>query len=34
MPADLVAFDVDPRADLAVLEHPSLVVLRGRIVSR
>ncbi len=34
MPADLVAFDADPRADLAVLEHPRLVVLRGRIVSR
>jgi hypothetical protein len=33
MPADLVAFDADPRFDLAVLEHPSLVVLRGRIVS-
>jgi imidazolonepropionase-like amidohydrolase len=33
-PADLVAFDADPRTDLAVLEHPSLVVLRGRIVSR
>jgi imidazolonepropionase-like amidohydrolase len=34
MPADLVAFDADPRTDLAVLEHPSLVVLRGRIVGR
>ena len=34
MPADLVAFDADPRSDLAVLEHPSLVVLRGRIVGR
>jgi imidazolonepropionase-like amidohydrolase len=33
-PADVVAFDADPRADLAALEHPSLVVLRGRIVSR
>jgi imidazolonepropionase-like amidohydrolase len=34
MPADLVAFDADPRADLGILQHPSLVVLRGRIVSR
>jgi len=34
MPADLIAFDVDPRADLAVLQHPSLVMLRGRIVGR
>ncbi len=34
MPADLVAFDADPRAGLAVLQHPSLVVLRGRIVGR
>jgi imidazolonepropionase-like amidohydrolase len=33
-PADLVAFDADPRADLAVLERPRLVVLRGRIVDR
>jgi imidazolonepropionase-like amidohydrolase len=34
MPADLVVFDADPRADLDVLQHPSLVVLRGRIVGR
>jgi imidazolonepropionase-like amidohydrolase len=33
-PADLVAFDTDPRSDLSVLERPSLVVLRGRIVGR
>ncbi len=31
-PADLVVFDADPRTDLAVLQHPSHVVLRGRLV--
>ena len=30
--ADLVVFDADPRADIAVLAHPKLVVLRGRVV--
>jgi imidazolonepropionase-like amidohydrolase len=31
-PADLVAFPADPRRDLAVLDEPSRVVLRGRVV--
>ncbi|WP_203566749.1 amidohydrolase family protein [Aestuariimicrobium ganziense] len=31
-PADLVVLDEDPRANLAVLRHPRLVVLRGRVV--
>ena len=31
-PADLVAYDQDPRADLRALAHPRLVVLRGRVV--
>jgi imidazolonepropionase-like amidohydrolase len=31
-PADLVVFDADPRADLAVLSRPRHVVLRGRVV--
>lgn len=31
-PADLVVFDADPRTDLAVLQHPRHVVLRGRLV--
>ena len=30
--ADLVVYQADPRADLAVLAHPSAVVLRGRTV--
>ena len=29
-PADLVAFDADPRQDLSVLRHPRRVILRGR----
>jgi imidazolonepropionase-like amidohydrolase len=29
-PADLVVYDADPRADVGVLGHPRLVVLRGR----
>jgi imidazolonepropionase-like amidohydrolase len=32
--ADLVAYDVDPRAEPGVLRHPRLVVLRGRVVRR
>ena len=32
-PADLVAFDDDPRADLRVLSTPAAVVLRGRRVA-
>lgn len=30
--ADLVVFDADPRTDLAVVRHPKLVILRGRVV--
>jgi imidazolonepropionase-like amidohydrolase len=33
VPADLVAFDADPRRDLTVLARPHLVILRGNIVS-
>jgi len=33
-PADLVVYDDDPRADLRVLAHPRLVVLRGRVRAR
>jgi imidazolonepropionase-like amidohydrolase len=32
-PADLVVYDEDPRAHPAVLTHPRLIVLRGRVVS-
>ncbi|MEV0802334.1 amidohydrolase family protein [Kribbella sp. NPDC050281] len=32
-PADLVVYDEDPRANPAVLTHPRLIVLRGRVVS-
>jgi imidazolonepropionase-like amidohydrolase len=31
-PADLVAYDADPRDDLDVLAKPALIVLRGRLV--
>jgi imidazolonepropionase-like amidohydrolase len=31
-PADLVVYSADPRADVAVLAHPQLVVLHGRPV--
>ncbi len=31
-PADLVVFAEDPRVNLGIARHPSLVVLRGRIV--
>ena len=30
--ADLVVYPDDPRADLAVVRHPSRIVLRGRVV--
>ena len=30
--ADLVVFDADPRANLAVMRHPKLIILRGRVV--
>ncbi|OLR91544.1 amidohydrolase family protein [Actinokineospora bangkokensis] len=32
-PADLLAFDTDPRADLSVLRSPTRVVLRGRVLA-
>ncbi len=32
-PADLVVYDEDPRTHPAVLTHPRLIVLRGRLVS-
>jgi imidazolonepropionase-like amidohydrolase len=32
-PADLVACDADPRLDVRVTLHPTLVILRGRVVS-
>ncbi|MGW5681382.1 amidohydrolase family protein [Nonomuraea sp. NPDC003754] len=31
-PADLVAYDLDPRADLAVLRTPARVIHRGRVI--
>ncbi|MBV9022638.1 MAG: amidohydrolase family protein [Streptomycetaceae bacterium] len=31
-PADLVVYDIDPRADVGVLADPRCVVLRGRVV--
>ncbi|WP_203597825.1 amidohydrolase family protein [Streptomyces sp. SID7909] len=31
-PADLVAYDTDPAADPAVLDHPRRIVLRGHVV--
>ena len=30
--ADLVVYEVDPRTDLSALRHPTLVILRGRVV--
>lgn len=32
--ADLVVYAADPRIDTAVTRHPSLVILRGRVVAR
>jgi imidazolonepropionase-like amidohydrolase len=34
VPADLVVYDADPRADLDVLARPGLTLLRGRVVGR
>lgn len=31
-PADLVAFDADPRVQVGAVRHPRLIVLRGRVV--
>jgi imidazolonepropionase-like amidohydrolase len=31
-PADLVAYDKDPRADLGILDSPARVILRGEVV--
>jgi imidazolonepropionase-like amidohydrolase len=33
-PADFVVYDADPLADLGVVAHPRLIVLRGRVVLR
>jgi imidazolonepropionase-like amidohydrolase len=33
-PADAVVYDSDPRADLAQLDHPRAVILRGRLRHR
>jgi imidazolonepropionase-like amidohydrolase len=30
--ADLVVYGADPRIDVEVTRHPSLVILRGRVV--
>jgi imidazolonepropionase-like amidohydrolase len=32
-PADLIAYDVDPRADLTVLGRPARIILRGIVVA-
>ncbi len=32
-PADFVVYDADPLANLAVLQHPRRIVLRGRVVA-
>ncbi len=32
-PADFVVYDADPLTDLAVLAHPTRIVLRGRVIS-
>jgi imidazolonepropionase-like amidohydrolase len=31
-PADLVVYDEDPRANPAVLTHPRVILLRGKVV--
>jgi imidazolonepropionase-like amidohydrolase len=31
-PADLVAYAADPRADLAALDEPALLILDGRLL--
>ncbi|RZS34661.1 imidazolonepropionase-like amidohydrolase [Herbihabitans rhizosphaerae] len=33
-PADLVAYDADPRDDLEALRDPVLIMLRGRVITR
>jgi imidazolonepropionase-like amidohydrolase len=33
-PADAVIYDTDPRTDLAILDHPAAVILRGRLMHR
>jgi imidazolonepropionase-like amidohydrolase len=33
-PADAVIYDTDPRTDLAVLDHPAAVILRGQLMHR
>ena len=32
--ADLIVLDRDPRVDVGVLESPTYIVLRGRVVIR
>ena len=32
--ADLVVYDTDPRLDPGITRHPSLVILRGRLINR
>jgi len=32
-PADLVAYDTDPRSDLSVLGRPARIVLRGKVIA-
>ena len=32
--ADVVAYPADPRADLAVLDHPATVIIGGQLLSR
>ncbi len=32
-PADLVAYDADPRADLSVLSRPTRIILRGNVIA-
>jgi imidazolonepropionase-like amidohydrolase len=31
-PADAVVYDADPRTDLALLDTPRAVILRGRLI--
>jgi imidazolonepropionase-like amidohydrolase len=33
-PADAVIYDADPRTDLAILDHPAAVILRGQLMHR
>jgi imidazolonepropionase-like amidohydrolase len=33
-PADAVVYDTDPRTDLAMLDHPTAIILRGQLMHR